>query len=243
MEMQLKRSHILVITLVLALGGAATASALTITDMGPTAPSYSYGQSISAGSGEPPSNTVFSTKPTIAGETFTIASATPLRLTDIAVKGNATNNAVGLTWTLYFFSVSGSTPTILDTETGTVTGGTAGAKDYINFTLANNIVLYSAQQYGFVIGVNGKYSIDGARASSVSFTGNITGVSAALDTATFGTLTTSPDGDSRVFYLNTTSVPEPAGWAFAPLLISIGLVGWRRLAGSPKPGYGFDNCA
>jgi len=230
--MQLKRSQILLFTLAVALGSAATASAVTITDLGTTAPSYPYGQSVSAGSGEPPSNTVFSTKPTIAGETFTITSISPLRLTDIAVKGNATNNAVGLTWTLYFFSVSGSTPTILDTETGTVTGGTAGSKDYINFTLANNVVLYSAQQYGFVIGVNGKYSIDGARSSSVSYTGNITGVSAALDTATFGTLTTSPDGDSRVFYLNTTSVPEPANWALVPLVFVMGLAGSRRLARS-----------
>jgi hypothetical protein len=208
------------------------AQALTVVDVGATAPTdYTYAETSHAGSGLPPSNAT-STNNKAAGETFTISNLgslpaydNALELTQIDIKDNDNNggNLTDLNLTLTIGTVSSGTFTATDTES--VTGVTVGAEDYIDLTLSDYVVLHANTTYAFFITTNGALHLDGA--ATPVYSGDITGSSAQLTESTDAV--TLGSGGSRNFYLETVPVPEPADWALVPVIGTIAFFGLRRL--------------
>jgi hypothetical protein len=206
------------------------ASALTVTNLGGTAPTsdeYTYAQTADVGGGIPPAN--LTSNATVPGSTFTLSSLgtlpagdTMLELTQIYIKDNAntTSGLSDLNWTLTIGTVSGSTFTAIDTES--VTGVTVGKEAYVDLTLSDFVTLNADTEYAFTISTNGNVRLDGT--DSAVYSGDVTGNSASV-TPEDGVVTGS---GSRTFYLDTVPVPEPADWALVPMIGALAFFGLRR---------------
>lgn len=155
------------------------------------------------------SNNNSSSVPVASGEEFTTSGSNPggYTLTNIYVQtGNGSGNGIGAltSWTLYIFSVSGSTATLLQTYSG-ILGTSFAANDWIEFgNLSVNLAANAT--YAFAISTSGNGS--GPYTGLENTTTALSGGNAVLVNTGSGAIT-AVTGFNGVFDLGLSPIAAP----------------------------------
>jgi len=170
-------------------------AAVALADAGGTAPTpgtYDISQlSTSGNSGSPNSKNYYSNNGsgnTPPGEKFTTgANAGGYTMTDIYIQGgNGSGNGIGgsTTWTLYIFSISGTSATLLTSYAGLTTGAAFNNGDWLHFS-GLSIPLAANTTYAYAIS-SGSSAYTGLENSTTT----LSGANALLIPGGGGTVTT-----------------------------------------------------
>jgi hypothetical protein len=218
----------------LAAGSSLQVFGLTISDLGTAAPDSSNFYISQTGFGT--SAVTNRTSSLLApGQSFTTGAFTGgisgMDLTSVVVREAAVGNGVigggvnSVAWTLSIGTISGSTFTVLGSETVTPSSTTFTKNHYLDLTLSTPVALTENTQYAFEISTpvlsNLKYiQLDGASGGYAD--GSRVGFNRGNSSVT------TQSGDTT-FYIETVPVPEPANWAWIPVLGAAAFFGLRRL--------------
>jgi fibronectin-binding autotransporter adhesin len=181
-----------IVTAFILLGICQGHAAVALTDIGGTAPTpgaNDVSQLSTAGdTSNPNSKNYFSNNNPPPGEKFTTGSNTGgYTMSDIYVDtGNSSGNGIGgtTTWTLYIYSVSGSTATLLTSYTNLTTGVSFSTGDWLHFR-GLSIPLAANTTYAYAI-----YSGNSPYTGLENSTTTLTGANALLLPLAGGTVTT-----------------------------------------------------
>jgi hypothetical protein len=157
------------------------------------------------------------------GEMFTIPSPGKYELTAVTIKGlntEATNLASGSQLDFRVNTISGTSITTIDSETGTLPVNSVSSPytGYLTLTLATPLMVTSGHTYGFDFYFpNGQFlGLDGAttaHSSGVGFLGSYTSSTDGQGSALFVNNTPNAGGYNRYFDVSLTAiVPEPSSF-------------------------------
>ncbi len=167
-------------------------AAVTLTDIGGTAPNPGANDvsqlSTAGNTGSPNSRNYYSNNNPPPGEEFTTGANTGgYTMTDIYVQtGNGSGNGIGGTtaWTLYIYSVSGTSATLLTSFSGLTSGSALNSGDWLHFS-GLSIPLAANTTYAYAIS-SGSSAYTGLENSTTA----LTGANALLLPTGGGTVTT-----------------------------------------------------
>ncbi|HEV2331382.1 MAG TPA: autotransporter-associated beta strand repeat-containing protein [Verrucomicrobiae bacterium] len=190
----------IIVSALVFIGTTCSQAAVTLADDGGTAPTpgaNDVSQLSTAGdTGSPNSKNYYSNNNPPPGEKFTTGSnAGGYTMTDIYVEtGNGAGNGIGgsTAWTLYIYSVSGSTATLLTSCSGLTTGATLNSGDWLHFG-GLSIPLAANTTYAYAIS-SGSTAYTGLENSSTALSG-----ANALLLPTGGGAVTTVSGYNGVF--------------------------------------------
>ncbi|HEY1787381.1 MAG TPA: autotransporter-associated beta strand repeat-containing protein [Verrucomicrobiae bacterium] len=183
----------LIVTALVFIGSSYSHAAVTLADNGGTAPTPGANDvsqlSTTGDTGSPNSRNYYSNNNPPPGEKFTTGSnAGGYTMTDIYVEtGNGSGNGIGgaTSWTLYIYSVSGATATLLTSYSGLTSGVLFNAGDWLHFG-GFSIPLAANTTYAYAIS-SGSTAYTGLENSTAA----VSGANALLLPTGGGTVTTA----------------------------------------------------
>ena len=238
----MKKMKLLAVVAAVVAAASQSASALTFTDAGTTAPvgSYISNPQVSPGSGA--TYTYFDSNNTGGvGQSFTATTST--WISTVTIKGAAyftspTNPVFPQAdFTLKLGTLTGSTYGALGSETVTVPAGTIHTNPglnythYFTFTLAAPVPVTAGNTYVFDFltttanNATDYFVFNGSPAGVSPYAG---GNSLALNSNTSPTFVASTGSNDVTFFLGSAPVPEPSQWALVPVLGTIAFLAFRR---------------
>lgn len=187
------------------IGATCSRAAVTLTDAGGTAPTPGANDisqlSTTGNTGSPNGKNYYSNNNPSPGEEFTTgANPGGYTMSDIYVDtGNGSGNGIGssTSWTLYVYSVSGSSATLIETYSGLTTGSAFNGGDWLHFG-GLSIPLASNTTYAYAIS-SGSSAYTGLENSTATLTGGN-----ALLLPTGGGSVTTVSGFNGVFDIGLT---------------------------------------